>query len=112
MAKSDNLNELKNLKANQIRIYKGLKAIGEDIASFYLDGVNLFENNEFKTKSNLLAHIAREIDGGLRDILSPEKEKKITQDKLKNEKYKQEKGHVASILTALDTDLNSNRSFA
>lgn len=107
------------LEPYQMDIYKGLKALREDIADFYLDGVSLFNSHDIRTKSNLLAHCAREIDGGLRDILSPKKEKKITQkelnisqtalkEKLGNtDKDKIKKGHVASILTALNCDLNS-----
>ncbi len=51
----------------QIEIHKGLKAIGPEIAQFYLDGLELIESN-LGTKLNLLAHTMREIDGGLRDI--------------------------------------------
>jgi len=71
------------LEPYQIDIYKGLKALREYIADFYLDGVRIFNSHDIITKSNLLAHCAREIDGGLRDILSPKKEKKITQKELK-----------------------------
>ena len=62
---------LKNIKleAYQQRIYDGLKQIGEEIASLYYDGVVIF-NSELTSKSYLLAHIAREIEGGIRDILN------------------------------------------
>ncbi len=107
------------LETYQIDIYKGLKTLREDIADFYLDALRIFNSNDFRTKSNLLAHCAREIDGGLREILSPKKEKDITQQWLKitqsdlkeklgsTEKDKIKKGHVASILTALNCDLDS-----
>jgi len=60
----------KNIKLEdyQQRIYEGLKQIGEEIASLYYDGVVIF-NSELSSKSYLLAHIAREIEGGIRDIL-------------------------------------------
>ena len=57
------------LTAKQIDIYNGLKSIGEEIAAFFLDGIKILNNNDLETKSYLLAHIAREIEGGLRDIL-------------------------------------------
>jgi hypothetical protein len=61
---------LKNIKLEdyQQRIYEGLKQIGEEIASLYYDGIVIF-NSELSSKSYLLAHIAREIEGGIRDIL-------------------------------------------
>lgn len=117
---SDPLPEFKEkLEPYQIDIYKGLKTLGEDIADFYLDGVRIFNSGDLRTKSNLLGHCAREIDSGLRGILSPKKEKKITQKTLKitqadlkkklgsKEKDKVKKGNVASILTALNCDLDS-----
>ncbi len=51
----------------QLEIHKGLKAIGPEIAQFYIDGMQVVDS-ELGTKSNLLAHILREIDDGLRDI--------------------------------------------
>ena len=57
------------LTPKQIDIYNGLRSIGEEIAVFFLDGVKILNNNDLETKSYLLAHIAREIEGGLRDIL-------------------------------------------
>jgi hypothetical protein len=57
------------LTPKQIDIYNGLRSIGEEIAVFFLDGVKILNNNNLETKSYLLAHIAREIEGGLRDIL-------------------------------------------
>ena len=91
-----------NLKPYQMDIYKGLKSLRDDIADLYLDGVEIFNSHDFRTKSNLLAHCAREIDGGLRDILSPKKEQKTTKENLMNGG-----DHVASILTALNCDPKS-----
>jgi hypothetical protein len=108
----------------QIEIHKGLKAIGPEIAQFYLDGLELIESN-LGTKSNLLAHTLREIDGGLRDIFEQKQLKKEFQEKLKNEDleklfnkfkedyknfdylseitfddFKKEKGHISSVLVS------------
>ena len=101
------------LEQDQIKIYAGLKKMGEDISELYLDGIDLLKRNEFRAKSNYLAHTAREIDGGIRDVLSREKDKNIIQKKLEKgefgniDEYKKVKGHVASILTALNCDLDS-----
>lgn len=108
----------------QLEIHKGLKAIGPEIAQFYLDGIQVVDSN-LGTKSNLLAHILREIDGGLRDIFEQKELKKEFQKKLKSEDleklfdqfkedyknfdylsditfedFKKEKGHVSSILVS------------
>jgi hypothetical protein len=108
----------------QIEIHKGLKAIGPEIAQFYLDGIQLIDSS-LGTKSNLLAHILREIDGGLRDIFEQKQLKKEFQKKLKNEDlvkvfdqfkedyknfdylgditfedFKEAKGHISSILVS------------
>jgi hypothetical protein len=97
----------------QQQIFNGLKSIGEEIASFYADGVRLIADDNYLTKSYLIAHIAREIDGGLRDIFSKDDEKKKNQKEIKNEvleEYgldKDTKGHIASILTALNMPLDS-----
>jgi len=65
--------ELTRLDEYQYEIYKGLKHIGEEIATLYLDGVKIFEC-DLPSKPYLLAHIAREIEGGIRDIfVSPQK---------------------------------------
>jgi len=97
----------------QQQIYNGLKNIGEEIASFYADGVRLIADDNYLTKSYLIAHIAREIDGGLRDVFSNDVERKKIQKKIKNEELeefgldKDRRGHVASILTALNLPLDS-----
>lgn len=108
----------------QLEIHKGLKAIGPEISQFYIDGLQVIDS-DLGTKSNLLAHILREIDGGLRDIFEQKQLKKEFQKKLKNddleklfnqfkedyknydylsditfEDFKKEKGHVSSILVS------------
>ena len=95
------------LSPRQAEIYRNLEAIGPEIAAFYLSGVKLLQNDDLETSSYLLAHIAREIEGGLRDVLSNAQEKKKIQRQLKkadigglNERI----GHIASILSALDID--------
>ena len=58
------------LTPRQAEIYRNLKDIGPEIAAFYLDGIKILQNKELETAANLLAHVAREIDGGLRDVLT------------------------------------------
>jgi len=107
-------NELK-LGPRQVKIYNGLKNIGEEIAGFYLDGIRIYNDQKSISKTCLLAHLAREIDGGLRDILECSSEKKQIQKKLKKiyqENVKDQKGHIASILSALNIDENTNSHLA
>ncbi len=59
------------LEDYQKRIYEGLGAIGPEVAQFYLDGVRLLNSAVFGAKAYLLAHVAREIEGGLREVLLP-----------------------------------------
>ncbi len=58
------------LDARQRAIYQGLKDIGEEIAAYYVDGIRILQSENLGTAASLLAHVAREIDGGLRDILA------------------------------------------
>ena len=108
------------LTPRQNKIYRNLQDIGPEIAAFYLDGVKILRADNFETTPYLLAHITREIDGGLRDILSSEEDKAKIQKRLTKEilakmgdysVLKKYKGHIASILAALgldDIDVLSN----
>lgn len=101
------------LDARQRAIYQGLKDIGEEIEAFYLDGLKILQDDNLQTAAYLLAHIAREIDGGLRDILSSDEAKKNIQKQLTTEvlakfgdpnELKERRGHIASILAALGVE--------
>ena len=108
------------LTPRQNKIYRNLQDIGPEIAAFYLDGVKMLRSDNFETAPYLLAHITREIDGGLRDILSSKEDKAKIQKGLTKEvlakigdysTLKEYKGHIASILAALridDVDVLSN----
>lgn len=85
-----------SLDAKQRQIYEGLRSIGPEISAFYLDGVRILKGNDFETKSYLLAHLAREIEGGLRDVLSHREKKKTEKNRLGKGL-----GHIASIAVAL-----------
>ena len=66
-----------DLSPQQREIRRNLEAIGPEIAAYYLDGIRILQREDLETSASLLAHIAREIDGGLRDILSEDPEEKL-----------------------------------
>ena len=101
------------LTVRQAAIHRSLESIGPEIAAFYKGGIQILHGNELEIAPYLLAHVAREIDGGLRDILSSDEEKKNIQRQVTNEvltelgnysDLKDRKGHIASILAALGID--------
>lgn len=55
-------------------IYNGLKSFRPEIAIYYKDGL-LLKNSSIQSKSNLLAHLLREIDGGLRAVFEDSEKK-------------------------------------
>ena len=121
------------LSARQAEIYRNLEAIGPEIAAFYLSGVKVLQDEDLETSSYLLAHIAREIEGGLRDVLSEDRKEELkfvieTPDGNKSIYEKEKEGsfkfsssasgtvkvtynrigkHKASILQSLNVDENS-----
>ncbi|MEJ7677099.1 MAG: hypothetical protein WKG06_04325 [Segetibacter sp.] len=92
------------LTIQQTKIYEGLKQIGEAIANFYLDAVSFVDPScTTPSKANLIAHLAREIDGGIRDAFSPTLRKVEIEKGLKG-KGLTDVGHFASILAFLEKD--------
>lgn len=63
-----------SMTSQQLAIYNGLYALRPAIAAFYRDGLQIKEL-PLESKSNLLGHLLREIDGGLRDIYKPTNKK-------------------------------------
>lgn len=57
-------------------IYSGLKSFRPEIAIYYKDGL-LIKNSQIQSKSNLLAHLLREIDGGLRAVFEDSGKKDV-----------------------------------
>jgi|SRR5208283_2837269 len=53
----------------QNNIFKGLSTIGSEIAGFYEAGLKFYYEN-IPNGAYFLMHAAREIDGGLRDVLA------------------------------------------
>ena len=110
---SDVSSRAPNLSPQQREIRRNLEAIGPEIAAYYLDGIKILHGTDLETAASLLAHIAREIDGGLRDILSSDEAKRHIQNQLTEavlvklgnySELKDRKGHIASILAALGID--------
>lgn len=82
----------------QQKIYDGLKSVGESLANFYADAIHMIDPKcTLFSKANLIAHLAREIDSGLRDVFAPEKFKKENEKLLSGSGN----GHFASILAAV-----------
>ena len=52
-------NQDPRLSPQQSEIYRGLEAIGPEIAAFYLSAVKVLQNDDLESSSYLLAHIAR-----------------------------------------------------
>jgi hypothetical protein len=126
-------NRNSELSPRQAEIYRNLEAIGPEIAAFYLSGVKVLQDDDLETSSYLLAHIAREIEGGLRDVLSEKRKEELkfvieTPDGSKSTCEKGKEGsfkfvssapgivkvtynrigkHKASILQSLGVDENS-----
>lgn len=67
----------------QKRIFEGLSAIGQEIAGFYEAGLKIYFG-DCPNGAYFLLHAAREIDGGLRDVLAVD----YVSDKKENEKHK------------------------
>lgn len=96
----------------QKSIYAGLKDIGGEAAGYFESALTYYYNDSLSNRVSFLAHAAREIDGGLRDIFSPERLKKRTEKrlilkditKIFGDESKEYKGHIASILVALDVE--------
>jgi hypothetical protein len=65
------------LTAQQAEIHRNLESIGPEIAAYYLDGIRILQYEGLETAASLLAHVAREIDGGLRDILAEDIEEDL-----------------------------------
>jgi hypothetical protein len=91
------------LTGKQQGIYNGLLGIGEEIASFYIDGIQIINNPALKTKSYLLAHTLREIEGSLRSILVIDDEEPILCLEC-NRSLPIKGSHIDSICKALDVD--------
>ena len=82
----------------QKKIFDNLNLIGATVANFYHDALILINSDiQLSSKANLIAHLAREIDGSLRDVFAPS-----SLSKKDDEGCKQKDSHLNSILLAID----------
>ena len=92
------------LSDQQSAIHQNLKTLAPLLAAFYRDWLRIRSSTDFRCRSYLLGHLAREIAGGFRDILAMEQDEVEIKTFLKNEDLgdlKGHKGHIASIISAL-----------
>ena len=90
-----------SMPPKQQAIYEGLKTWRPEIAAFYKDGLMIIES-DFESKSNIISHLLREIDGGLRDIF---KIKSVEDESKSTGESKEE--HKQSIMRAFGIAENS-----
>ena len=100
--------ELSNL---QTEIHQNLNTLAPLLAAFYRDWLKMQRSTNFKCRSYLLGHLAREIAGGFRDILAMKQDEGEIKTSLQSENLRNLKGHkdhIASIMSALGvTDFDS-----
>ena len=92
------------LLPHQSEINQNLERIAPLLAAFYRDWVRMQQSTNFKCRSYLLAHLAREVDSGLRGALSTKREQKKIKRELAKENLgdlKESIGHISSIMAAL-----------
>ncbi len=99
------------LSTSQSEINQNLETLTPLIAAFYRDWLRVQMTTDFKCRSYLLGHLAREIAGGFRDILAMKQDESKIKTSLQSEdlrNLKEHKNHIASIMSALGvTDFNS-----
>mgnify|MGYP001558000095 CR=1 FL=1 len=54
----------------QNELHKQLQSISDGAASFYLDALQISEDTTLRSQTNLVAHLSREIDSTIRDVLA------------------------------------------
>jgi hypothetical protein len=58
--------------AQQVAIHRRLQLVGPEVADFFHDGCAIMAGgNDLRSQTHLAAHLLREIDGRLRDVLEP-----------------------------------------
>lgn len=88
----------------QSEISQNLEKIAPLFAAFYRDWVRMLRSTNFQCRSYMLAHLAREVDSGLRGALSTKRGQKQVQEQLKKADLgglKEHVGYIASIMEAL-----------
>lgn len=86
----------------QERIYRRLLLLGPGPAAFYRDACWLIGSGpSFETKSHLVAHLYREIEGALRDVLETAEDRQKRDEIKKDDPDSPQAGHKASIRNVL-----------
>ena len=92
------------LDPHQSEISQNLERIAPLFAAFYRDWVRMRRSTNFQCRSYILAHLAREVDSGLRGALSTKQGRKRMQKRLQKEDLgdlKEHIGYIVSIMEAL-----------
>lgn len=74
---SEMLQNREEMSPRQAEIYRNLGAIGPEIAAFYRSGLRVLQDNNLEASAYLLAHLAREIGGGLTDVLGEKRKEEL-----------------------------------
>ena len=93
------------LSDSQSEINQNLQTLTPLLAAFYRDWLRMQQSTDFKCRSYLLGHLAREISAGFKDVLSIEEDEDEIKTLLKNDDLgdlNEHKSHIASIMSALD----------
>lgn len=94
----------------EIDIYNGLKLLSDHIANLFADGVRVKNDKQLISKTQLLGHLAREIDSSIRNILAPSSLEKKINKKLSGFSIEQElkdrTKHISSIIASFGDDPN------
>lgn len=92
----------------EIDIYNGLKLLSDHIANLFADGVRVKNDKQLISKTQLLGHLAREIDSSIRNIFAPSSLEKKINKKLSGFSIEQElkdrAKHISSIIASFGDD--------
>ena len=93
------------LSVQQSETNRNLETLAPLLAAFYRDWLRIRRSTDFKCCSYLLGHLAREIAGGFRNVLSINADKNVIEKSIEEEDWGElnhHKKHIASIMSALD----------
>lgn len=91
------------LLPHQFEISQNLERIAPLFAAFYRDWVRMRLATNFQCRSYMLAHLAREVDSGLRGALSTKQGRKRMQKRLEKEDLGDLKEHIGYIVSIMET---------
>ncbi len=91
------------LDPHQSGINQNLERIAPLFAAFYRDWVRMRRTTNFQCRSYILAHLAREVDSGLRGALSTKQGRKRMQKRLEKEDLGDLKEHIGYIVSIMES---------